>query len=167
MVEPTEFLVRRAEPYDAEGLHDVVSCPGVIAGTLQVPFPSLERWRARIAETPPGAYLLVACADRRVVGNLGLVARDKSPRTRHVAELGIAVHDEWQRRGAGSALLRAGLDLADNWLALRRVELSVFVDNEAAIRLYQKFGFESEGTCRQYALRNGQYVDVLRMARLR
>ena len=30
------------------------------------------------------------------------------------------------------------LDIADNWLILKRVELSVFTDNERAVRLYEK-----------------------------
>lgn len=48
-----------------------------------------------------------------------------------------------------------------------RLELTVFTDNERAIALYRKFGFEAEGTHRAYALRDGRYADVLAMARLR
>ncbi|KPY48289.1 GCN5-related N-acetyltransferase [Pseudomonas viridiflava] len=50
---------------------------------------------------------------------------------------------------------------------LRRVELTVYADNEAAIGLYQKFSFETEGRLRQYAIRDGMMVDALTMARLR
>ena len=45
--------------------------------------------------------------------------------------------------------------------------MAVYVDNAPAIRLYQKFGFEAEGTLRGYAFRAGQYVDSFFMARLR
>jgi len=45
--------------------------------------------------------------------------------------------------------------------------LTVYVDNEPAIRLYQKFGFEVEGTRRKDVFRDGQYVDSYAMARLR
>ena len=44
----TEFLIRRAEPRDAEALMRIYASPGVIRGTLQLPFPSLERWRKRL-----------------------------------------------------------------------------------------------------------------------
>ncbi len=37
------------------------------------------------------------------------------------------------------------MDLADNWLNLQRLELTVYSDNAAAIALYRKFGFEQEG----------------------
>ncbi len=81
--------------------------------------------------------------------------------------LGMAVHDDFQGQGIGSALVTSALDLADNWLGLLRIELQVFVDNAAAVHLYKKFGFEIEGTLRDFALRGGAYVDAYAMARLR
>jgi putative acetyltransferase len=64
-------------------------------------------------------------------------------------------------------MMNAVLDVADNWLGLTRVELTVFADNERAIRLYQGCGFETEGRFRRYAMRDGVLVDALAMARLR
>ena len=57
-------------------------------------------------------------------------------------------------------------DYADNWMAVLRMELTVFVDNSAAIALYRQFGFVIEGTMKGYALRDGRYIDVHAMARL-
>ena len=71
-----------------------------------------------------------------------------------------------QRRGVGSALMAAMCDYADRWAGALRLELTVFVDNEPAIALYRKFGFEIEGTHRAYAMRDGRYVDAYAMARL-
>lgn len=79
----------------------------------------------------------------------------------------MAVRDDWQHRGAGTALMQAAVDLADKWLNLSRLELEVQVDNEGAIRLYKKFGFETEGTLREYTFRDGAFVDVYCMARLK
>jgi putative acetyltransferase len=79
----------------------------------------------------------------------------------------MGVHDEMQGRGVGSALLHAGVDLADRWLNLTRLELEVYTDNDPAIRLYERFGFEREGTMHQYAFRDGAYVDAYLMARVR
>ena len=67
----------------------------------------------------------------------------------------------------GGSTVGGALDVADNWMNLHRVELSVYADNEAAIGLYRKFGFETEGLFRDYAVRDGQWVDTLSMARLR
>lgn len=79
----------------------------------------------------------------------------------------MMVRDDWQDKGAGSALMRAAVDLADKWLNLSRLELEVYTDNEPAIRLYKKFGFVIEGKLVSYAYRDGQYVDTYAMARLR
>ena len=65
------------------------------------------------------------------------------------------------------ALMQAAVDLADKWLNLRRLQLEVFTDNGPAIRLYEKFGFAVEGTLVDFAFRDGQFVDVYLMARLR
>ena len=43
-----------------------------------------------------------------------------------------------------------------------RLELTIYTDNERAIALYRKFGFEQEGI-----LRGGRYADACFMARLR
>jgi RimJ/RimL family protein N-acetyltransferase len=39
--------------------------------------------------------------------------------------------------------------------------------NAIGIALYEKFGFEIEGTHRRYAFRDGEYVDAYSMARVR
>ena len=48
-----------------------------------------------------------------------------------------------------------------------RVELEVYADNERAIHLYEKLGFEQEGLLRMTTVRNGRYVDEYKMARIR
>jgi putative acetyltransferase len=79
----------------------------------------------------------------------------------------MAVRDDWQGKGVGTLLMQAVIDLADRWLNLRRLELDVYTDNEPAVRLYKKFGFEIEGTSIDFAYRDGQFVDSHHMARLR
>lgn len=161
------IAIRRAELADAEGIRATFASPRAMAGTLQLPLPTTEMWRKRITEHPPEEYLLVAAVDGEVVGNLGLHATSRSPRRRHAGTIGMSVRDDWQGRGVGSALLAAALDIADNWLNYTRLELTVYVDNVAALALYRKFGFEMEGTHLRYAFRNGQFVDAYAMARLR
>jgi putative acetyltransferase len=159
--------VRHAEPDDYEAMHRIMSGPRAAAGTLQLPLQSAEAWRKRLAEPPEGLFLLVACVDGEVVGNLGLETSPDRPRMRHVGSMGMAVRDDWQGKGVGTTLMGAALDLADNWLNLTRIELRVYVDNSAAVALYERFGFEIEGTHRRLAFRNGEYVDAYSMARLR
>ncbi|VFT66960.1 N-acetyltransferase GCN5 [Escherichia coli] len=73
----------------------------------------------------------------------------------------------WKNRGVASALMREMIEMCDNWLRVDRIELTVFIDNAPAIKVYKKFGFEIEGTGKKYALRNGEYVDAYYMARVK
>lgn len=164
---PVEGLqIRRAEADDCSAIYEMFTSPKVYESTLQLPYPSREQWRKRIAETD-GYYNLVAVSGEHVIGMLDVETFPHKPRRRHVGRIGISVSEAWQGKGVGTALMQAAIDLADNWLNLTRLELEVYSDNETAIHLYERFGFEREGLMRQHAFRNGQYVDSLMMARLR
>lgn len=67
-----ELLIRYAELNDLEMIRTLYAQPNVIAGTLQIPFPSLELWRERLSDLEPDARTLVAVADGTVVGHLGI-----------------------------------------------------------------------------------------------
>lgn len=159
--------IRHSEPEDFQALREIFAQPSVTAGTLQMPYPSEEMWKKRLADRPKGLYSLVACVNGDVVGNLTLFHFAGSPRRQHAGELGMGVHDRWQGKGVGGELMAAAIDLADNWLNLIRLELTVYTDNEAAIRLYENWGFEREGTLIRYAFRDGTFADALMMARIR
>jgi putative acetyltransferase len=160
----TDILIRATEPRDAEALASMHAEPSCYANTLQLPYPSVQLWRQRLDHPPEGSTFLVAERNGRVVGQVGLHARQ---RERHVGAIGITVCEAERGTGVGSALMAAIIDVGENWLDLRRLELEVYVDNAAAIALYERHGFEREGIARQAAFRDGEYVDVIRMARLR
>jgi L-phenylalanine/L-methionine N-acetyltransferase len=160
-----DIHIRATESSDAEAIYDIFTGERAVSGTLQVPWTSLEARRARMAPSPERQGI-VATVEGRVVGHANLHL-EPSPRRRDCGSIGMAVHDDFQGQGVGTALMRGLIDLADNWYGLRRLELTVYCDNPAAVRLYEKFGFVIEGTGRQYARRNGELVDAYFMARLR
>ena len=163
------ITIRRATTKDAAAFARIMGDPEVLPNLLQVPYTSEEVWSQRLADTAtPGKVdlSLVAEIGGEVVGNAGLHPVALALRRRHCAGLGIGVASAAQGRGVGKALMQALCDYADDWGQILRIELSVFTDNERAIALYRRFGFQLEGTHRGYALRNGRYVDVHSMARL-
>ena len=161
-----DIVVRAAEPGDHVAVKEIYAQAGAYTGTLQLPYPSAQTWKQRLEQPPPGSHVLVACIDDLPIGNIGLMP-EGNPRRRHSGSLGMGVHDKYAGRGVGHKLMEAVLDIADNWINLTRVELSVYTDNDRAIRLYERHGFETEGVLRQYAFRDGRFVDALTMARLR
>jgi putative acetyltransferase len=153
---------------DMEAAFTLRQMPKAQRETLQLPYASFESFKQRYSSPDPNVHSLVAevVESKKIVGALGLY-RESNLRRAHTGVIGMAVHDDFHRQGIGSKLLAAALNLADNWLHLTRVELTVFIDNKPAIGLYKKFGFETEGQLRHYALRDGQLTDVFAMARIR
>lgn len=83
------------------------------------------------------------------------------------AELAIFMDRDHIGAGWGTDAARALLGFAFGSLRLHRVWLGVDVDNERAIRSYQKAGFVREATLRGDRWMQGGRVDSLRMAILR
>ncbi|WP_437890989.1 N-acetyltransferase [Phytobacter sp. V91] len=161
----SSIVIRHAEARDAEPLRHITTHPEVYHDTLQLPHPSMEMWQERL-KPQPGRRHLVACIDDVVVGHL-VVDVEQNPRRSHVATFGISVAHEFRGRSVGTTLMREMVNLCDNWLRIERIELTVFVDNASALALYRKFGFETEGIGKQFALRNGEYIDACFMARIK
>lgn len=157
--------IRAAQPSDAALLTATMSEPLVVWGTLQLPFQRVERWSERLESRPPArTTFLVAELDRALVG-AGALTVSEAPRRTHSATLGMHVATASQGRGIGGALMHALLRDAER-RGLSRVDLTVFPDNERAIRLYQRAGFVVEGQSRWASFRDGTYADDLLMARV-
>ena len=159
-----DVQIRPVEPEDWPDVAEVFNQPAVIAGTLQLPFRSQAYQRKRLEESVPGRLHLGAVIEGKLIGTAALFRLEN--RRAHVGQVGMGVHDAYQGRGAGGALLAALLDMADRWLGLSRVELTVYADNARAIGLYEKHGFVHEGLHRDFAFQDGVYIDALAMARL-
>ena len=162
---PKDVQIRPVRPDDAEAVYEVRTQPSIVEFTLALPSARIDNTRRFLESFGPDDHVLVAVVDGRAVGMAGLHV--KAGKQRHSGTVGIMVHDQHQGRGIGRALLAALLDLADNQLGLRRVELEVHADNPRAITLYERLGFAHEGCKRQAVLGRNGCVDVLVMGRLR
>ena len=157
--------IRAREPDDWPQFAELLELPKVRWGTLRLPFASKDQYRKWLESPPEGMTGIVAVLDGRIVGCAD-VTQQKGRRS-HVGVIGICVHDDFHGRRIGSAMMAALVEVADDWLDLKRLELKVHVDNERAIRLYRSFGFEVEGTLRADCFRGGAYVDSHTMARIK
>ena len=156
--------IRAMEPEDSLAITVLFNQRRVAAGTLQFPMTSAFERQTRYKQSPT-LRILVAELDSEIIGQGALHLYEG--RRKHVGSLGMAVDESYQGLGVGTNLMEALMDLADDWYNLVRVELQVYTDNAAGMRLYEKFGFVTEGTHHAYAFREGCYVDALTMARVR
>lgn len=165
-----EFIIRPINIGDGKGINDLRRMPGVFENTLGIPSERIKRNEDHIVNMDNNNHQFVAVVknqlgEETIIGAAGLMVSANS-RLRHSASIGIMVHKDYQSMGVGKALMTAVIDIADNWLMLVRVELTVFEDNQKAINMYEKFGFEKEGLKKLAGIRNGQYVNEFVMARI-
>lgn len=72
------------------------------------------------------------------------LAFNQAPHVRHVAQFGITVHDDYQNRGLGTILTQYMVEIARE-RGVKKVSLEVLVDNDRAIKVYERCGFKKEG----------------------
>ncbi|HJQ48908.1 MAG TPA: GNAT family protein [Gaiellaceae bacterium] len=164
-----DFVIRHADPSDAEQLTRLADA---VSGEPEGWLISVGgEWRSAgderrflkaLRRYPHAAVFVAEREDGTVVGRLS-IGRDPHPASTHVADVGLMVAHDARRQGVGTALLRAAVDWARE-AGIRKLELHVFPWNEAAIALYDAFGFEREGYRKGHYRRGGERVDAILMA---
>ncbi len=105
--------------------------------------------------------MFVALRDDRIIGSCHLSSRGR-PRVQHTATLGMSVLKTFWGQGVGSALLTEAI----TWAKARGIEqitLEVRSDNDRALGLYEKFGFETYGHLPRGVKIRDQYYDLKQM----
>jgi ribosomal protein S18 acetylase RimI-like enzyme len=119
----------------------------------------MSDWEDRLAA--PGAF--GAYMGNDIVGMARFVQDSGSEKERHKgAVYGMYVAPQARGRGIGSALLSALIEHASG--VVEQLRLGVVDDNKAAIRLYQKHGFEIYGTEMRALKTDAGYSDEVLMA---
>lgn len=127
--------------------------------------PPLEASRRFVRRNIADGYPhFVALEGDRIIGWCDVIPDDRSA-TRHCGLLGMGLLSEWRGRGVGRRLIERTLEAARAF-PLTRIELAVRADNEGAIALYRRVGFEVEGRRRRALLVDGVYYDDMVMALL-
>ncbi len=96
-----------------------------------------------------------------LIGHCALFRFDEAART---CELGITIGDKaYWGKGYGRDAVRLLLDYAFRLRNQRKVYLTVWGNNERAIRAYHACGFVEEGRLKEHVWSAGKYVDLVYM----
>lgn len=128
---------------------------------------TLEKVRERITkfQDPLQGMLLLAWDEDKAIAMADIIRGQKS-RIHHIGEIGMSILHEYRGFGLGTAMMQSLIDWAQKNAVLEKLALSVYADNTAARRLYEKMGFTEEGQhIRHYKFSDGRYVDSILMAK--
>ena len=145
-----ELLVRNSVASDARALREtmqrthaetdyLLSYPDEQSGDDEQEARSLVE-----AERSDNEVELVAVVDGKIVGSAGITAVGSRRKVAHRARFGISVLQEYWGLGIGRVLMEASIDCARQ-VGYTQLELEVVADNERAVSLYRRAGFEEYG----------------------
>ncbi|MFC9928807.1 GNAT family N-acetyltransferase [Streptomyces sp. NPDC127190] len=151
---------------DADAMWEIIGDPEVLRFTYE---PSTEltldmvrSWYATSSARPDRLDLAVTdAATGELLGEVVLYEVDRHSRSCTFRTL---LGPRGRGRGVGTEATRLIVGHAFEQLGLHRVQLEVYAHNTRARRVYEKVGFVTEGVRREFALRDGEWVDEVMMA---
>ena len=167
-----ELLIREAEAEDAAELVTFLNCV-----SLETDFTSLDGDGILLTSEEMEVFLnkqassdnqitLLAFLNDKIAGLVNITA-DQRKRVRHIGDLFIVIGKRYWNNGLGSFLLEEAIEWAQASGILRRLQLTVQTRNQAAVHLYQKHGFITEGHQERGAyIEEGKFIDVYLMGKL-
>jgi len=162
-------ILRSFNPDDA-----LLFCQGEndpdVRETLFLAYPiNVDQIQDRIiAQINSANAVLLTIADKttnKAIGQTAFFRIDPIGRSA-IFYLALLDKSKWSQ-GLGTEATRLMIDYGFNTLNLHRIQLHVFQDNKAAIRIYEKIGFKKEGVLREVMYHHGKYCDFLVMGCLK
>ena len=159
-----EITYREARPEDAKALLDYLKTVGGESDNLSfgaegLPFSveAEEAYLENLQKNPRSRSLLALDGDS-IVGHSSIDG-SSHPRFGHRCSLAISVRKSHWGRHIGSGLMERQIAFARE-AGAEIIGLEVRSDNDRAIALYRKFGFEKYGSYPKFFKINGEYFDI-------
>ena len=165
---PIQPTLRRAESRDAAALAALFGDAAMLPFTTVTPFSSVSFWDKRLAEYADASCLpLLALDGDKVTGLLLLRGYPNHIRRKHCSLIDLlAVRVDYRRKGIGRVLVNAAISAADQWLQIRRIEVTVDAQSTALKGFYASLGFVEEGVKHCEIFHAGRYVNSTVMSRI-
>jgi len=157
-------MIRKATIKDINFFYDLYMHPDINPYLLYEPM-DLATFNPIFADLVQKNLVYIYLNEEKLpVGMFKLVPH--TYRSAHIVYLGgVAVHPKWAGKGYGFLMMKAIIEYTRERSFLR-IELSVAVQNSKAISLYEKVGFEKEGTLKKYTYlkEKDTFIDEIMMA---
>ncbi|MBQ6580242.1 MAG: GNAT family N-acetyltransferase [Oscillospiraceae bacterium] len=159
---PMNIIYREAEPSDAGKFLEYCKIVGSETDNLTFGAEGLSLTISQEADFirkfagNPGSIMIVAFDEGELIGTGAVSVVSGKPRFAHRREIAISVRKDYWGKGIGTGIMNVLMDFAKKSGA-EVIELEVRSDNEAAISLYKKFGFEKIGTNEKFFKINGEF----------
>jgi ribosomal protein S18 acetylase RimI-like enzyme len=112
-----------------------------------------EEWVNRINN------VLFAILNNKLIGMIVYIF-NKGLKIKHIANIyGVYVKKEYRNQGIGKKLLENAISLILTNKNIMKINLSVNPQQVAAVKLYEKYGFESVGVLKNDLLIEGKFYD--------
>ena len=157
-----EVGIRSFSTEDVKEVNKIRRSEGVFETILSLKDETVDQTYSYFTGERIHTFIAEDKTKNKVIGYIKLVI-DEEKRRRHKANISIAIHNDYQGNGVGSLLFIEAIDLARNWLMLKKLELTVLENNSRGIELYRRMGFEVEGISKEDTVVNGKYEDVVFM----
>lgn len=108
------------------------------------------------------ALMVIGVINGEII-SIAQVAAPPRKRIAHNGELAISVKKEYWSMGIGTEIMKLLIDFAKKTGVIKNISLGVKSDNEKAIKLYEKMGFEKVGAHKNFFNINGVYYDEILM----
>ena len=156
-----EVMIRFRKIDDADNLFQMFSSMSEKTLKLSMaPYTKdrIERWMEDLQNVIP----LVSEHNGKIVGQ-AVIHKFPQERRKGIGDLAVYLHDDFQNVGLGTAMIKRILKLAKKE-KMHRIELSVIAENNIALHLYEKCGFQIEGIAKDdFYGYDGKYHDVINM----
>jgi len=163
------MIYRKAIFEDAERWNDLVfevkseDLPTLFKMTTPITLESTKEYLNNILEND-GSFVLICIDADKIIGSIDLI-RKKRLEEHHVADIGMCIKKEYRNKGIGKEMFRKVFDICQNEKKIEKIELDVFSNNIAGIKLYERMGFEIEGKRRNSIVKGNEKIDLIMMGK--
>lgn len=144
-------------------LNDPKVTHGLASGTFPTSLDNLSDYLNHVVSNRD--IVMFAICDLSNNLHIGNIKLDKFDWISGTCELGLLIGDSsYWGKGVGNEVMNLIIQYAFEELNLRKISLTVYGNNPAAIRLYEKVGFETEGVLKNHIHSKNSFTDKIWMS---